>query len=66
MKRIIGIGIGILYLFIAAGALRTGATGRSAGQEDIAFWWTVIGVLLLVAGIAAFAGTLMHSRRVRE
>ena len=66
MNRIIGLGIGVLYLFIAFGALRRGSAGWDAGMDDLGFWWTVIGLLLLGAAAAALVGTVIHSRQVRE
>lgn len=65
MKRIIGIGVGLVIMVISAVALRAGHAGRLQGFEDIAFWWTVVGVLLAVASMAAIIGSILHSGRAR-
>ncbi len=62
MKRVIGMGIGILYFGIAYGALSRANAGWAAGYEDIGFWWTVIAVLLSIAATGALVGTYLHTR----
>jgi hypothetical protein len=66
MKRIIGIGIGLVIMVISVVALRAGQAGRVEGFDDIAFWWTVVGVLLGAAALSAIAGALIHSPRARD
>jgi len=63
MKRILGMGVGVVYLVIAFGAYRRASTGWDAGHADLGFWWTVIGVLLTVAALGALIGTWIHTRR---
>lgn len=62
MKRIIGIVIGIGYQVIAAASLHRALDGWAAGFSDVGFWWTVIAVLLSVAGFGAIVGTWLHTR----
>ncbi len=62
MKRVIGIVIGLLYLFISFNAFRTSAGGWNAGHSDIGFWWGVIAMLLGIAGIGAMVGSWLHTR----
>ena len=62
MKRIVGIGIGIVYLGISALTLRTAAVGWQAGHSDLGFWWSVIAALLAIAGLGAVIGTWIHTR----
>ena len=60
MNRFFGYFIGIVWLGLAYGAYQTGATGSSLGQDDVAFWWTVIAGLLAIAGLGALVGTTIH------
>ncbi len=62
MKRIIGIVIGLAYQVLAILSLRRALGGWSAGFSDIGVWWTVIAVLLSVAGFGAIIGTWIHTR----
>jgi len=67
MKQYAGLVIGVIYIFIAFGAFRTGAHGWENGYPDLGLWWTVIGVILTVAGFAALVGTWIHTQaRVEE
>lgn len=61
MKRSIGLIIGVIYIFIAFGAYKTGMAGWTAGHADLGFWWTVIGILLTIAGLGALMGTWIHA-----
>lgn len=61
MKRILGMGVGVLYLVIAYGAYSRARAGMDAGQGDIGFWWTVIAVLLTIAALGALIGTWIHT-----
>jgi hypothetical protein len=62
MKRILGMGVGVLYLVIAFGAYSRASAGWEAGQGDIGFWWTVIAVLLTIAALGALIGTWIHTQ----
>ena len=62
MKRIVGIGIGVLYYGLAFGALRRAGAGWDTGYSDVGFWWTVIAVVLAIAATGAMVGTWIHTR----
>ena len=62
MKRIIGMGVGVIYIVLAYAAFTRAGTGRAAGHGDIAFWFSVVGSLLAIASLAAFIGTFIHTR----
>lgn len=62
MKRILGMGVGAIYLVIAFGAFQRATDGWSEGHSDLGFWWTVIAVLLAVAAMGALVGTWIHTR----
>lgn len=62
MNRIFGYLVGIVWLGLAYGAYSRGAAGGAAGQEDVAFWWTVIAALLGIAALGALVGTTLHTR----
>lgn len=62
MNRIIGMGIGVLYLGVAFGALQWANNGWATGYEDVGFWWTVIAVILTIAATGALIGTWIHTQ----
>ena len=63
MKRILGMGVGIVWYGLAFGAFRTASGGWETGHPDIGFWWTVIACLLAIAGTGALVGTYIHTRQ---
>jgi hypothetical protein len=66
MNRIIGWGIGFLYLGLAFGALTRANGGWATGYEDVGFWWTVIAVLLAIAAFGALIGTWIHTQPQKD
>jgi len=62
MKRIIGLVIGIVWLFMAGLAYRESAGGWAIGHSDIGFWYAVIGSFLAIAGLGCIIGTMIHTR----
>lgn len=66
MKRILGMGVGVIYLGIAFGAFFRASAGWSAGYNDLGFWWTVIAVILAIAAGGALIGTWIHTRRAES
>ncbi len=62
MRRIFGVGVGVVWLGMAIGAFRNGGAGWDAGHSDLGFWWTVIAGLLAIAGLVALIGTWIHTR----
>ncbi len=61
MKKHAGLVIGVLYLIIAMGAFKNGMVGWEGAHGDLGFWWTVIGCLLVIAGLGALVGTYIHA-----
>jgi uncharacterized protein YneF (UPF0154 family) len=66
MKLVVGILIGLLYLFISSRALQESSAGWNAGNSDLGFWWAVIASLLAIAGLGAIIGTWIHTRSSRD
>ena len=66
MKRMFGLGVGVLYLGIAFGAFRNASAGWEAGHADLGFWWTVIAALLTIAALGALIGTWIHTQRTES
>ena len=62
MRRIFGMGVGVVWLGMAYLALRTGSAGWDAGHSDLGFWWTVIAGFLAIAGLGALIGTWIHTQ----
>jgi hypothetical protein len=62
MKRIIGWGVGVFYLVIAAAVFRYAMAGRADGHGEIGFWFSVVGTLLSIAALGAFIGTWIHTQ----
>lgn len=62
MKRILGLGIGALWLVLTFLAFRNAGMSAEMGAPDAALWWRVITGLLAVATTGAFVGTLIHTR----
>ncbi|MEZ4414264.1 MAG: hypothetical protein R3E10_00765 [Gemmatimonadota bacterium] len=66
MKSIIGIVVGVIWLFLASRAFSFALAGGQAGQADLHFWWIVVGSLLSVAALGAIIGGLIHGRAQRS
>lgn len=62
MKRILGLGVGVLWFVFSFMAFRWAGTGREMGAPDVVLWWSVIGVILAIAACGAVGGTLIHTR----
>lgn len=62
MNRIFGYVVGLVWLGLAYGAFQNSSAGRSAGQPDVGFWWSVIAGILTIAALGALIGTTIHSR----
>ena len=58
-----GFGIGILWLLMAGTSLWSSFRGYANDRTDWGIAWGVVGILLLVAGIAAMFGTWWHLTR---
>ena len=63
MTRIIGLTIGVVWLFMSALAFRQSAAGWAIGYSDIGFWYAVIGSFLAIAGLGAIGGTIIHTKQ---
>lgn len=66
MNRVPGMAIGVLYLAMAFGALQRANGGWDTGYSDIGFWWTVIAVILAIAGCGALGGTWLHTQKTER
>ena len=62
MKRIMGIGVGVIYMGIAFGAFTKANAGWASGLDDIGFWWTVVAALLTIGALGAMIGTWIHTQ----
>lgn len=60
----VGFTIGVLWLVMAGTALWAAARGISLDRSDWALGWGLVGILLLIAGAAALAGTWYHQNRI--
>jgi hypothetical protein len=61
MKRILGMGVGVLYLGLAFGAYSRAGAGWDAGHADLGVWWTVVAAFLGIAALGALIGTWIHT-----
>ncbi len=66
MKRILGMGVGVVYLVISYAAFSRARTGWDAGHADIGFWFTVIAGFLFIAALAAIIGTWIHTQETSD
>ncbi|MBM4182884.1 MAG: hypothetical protein FJ207_01510 [Gemmatimonadetes bacterium] len=62
MKRILGMGVGVVYIVLAFAAFTRASSGWEEGHGDIGFWFTVVGGFLSIAALAAFIGTWIHTK----
>lgn len=62
MKRILGMGVGVVYIVLAYAAFNRASSGWEAGHGEIGFWFSVVGTFLSIASLAAFIGTWIHTR----
>jgi len=63
MKRIIGWGVGVVFLLISFVQFSRASAGRAEGHGEIGFWFSVVGALLFIAALAAFIGTWIHTQK---
>jgi peptidoglycan/LPS O-acetylase OafA/YrhL len=61
-----GVIVGLLWIAMALGALWSSGQGVEKGRADWALAWGLVGILLLVAGCSAVAGSVMHRNHVRD
>ncbi len=66
MKRILGMGVGVVYLVISYVAFSRARTGWNDGHGEIGFWFSVIATFLLIASLAAFIGTWIHTQETSD
>lgn len=59
-----GVVVGLLWIAMALTCIVSGVRGYANDRGDWGLAWTLIGTLLLVAGLAAIIGTWWHQRRV--
>ena len=65
MSRILGFGVGLVWLVFVFITFRNSMAGWNAGNNDIGFWWGVICAFLALAAVSAFVGTAIHTRQAR-
>jgi hypothetical protein len=65
MSRILGFGVGLVWLAFVFVAFRNSMEGWNAGNNDIGFWWAVICAFLAIASVSAIVGTAIHTRQTR-
>ncbi len=63
MKRIMGWGVGVVYVVLSFSAFSIAGNGRADGHGELACWFSVVGTLLAIAAIAAFVGTWIHTQQ---
>jgi hypothetical protein len=56
----VGFGIGVLWIAMALWCLVYGIKGYANHRTDYGLAWTVVGVLLMGAGVSALIGTWWH------
>jgi len=66
MKRILGMGVGAVYLGIAWVTYTKADAGWDAGHADLGFWWTVVTAFLTIAALSALIGTWIHTQGTRS
>ncbi|MGH7503845.1 MAG: hypothetical protein ACREL7_19120 [Longimicrobiales bacterium] len=59
-----GFGVGILWLVMAVTSLWSGIRGYANDRADWGLAWTLVGILLLAAGLSAMIATWWHLTRV--
>jgi len=62
MKRILGMGVGLVYFVIAFGAFSRARAGWADNYPDVGFWFTIIAAFLTIAGVSALVGTWIHTQ----
>lgn len=62
-SQVAGMIVGAVIAALAAWGIWSGVSGFQAGQQDVGFWYTVMGVFLALAAGAVFIGTRIHTRR---
>ena len=65
MRKIAGIVVGAVWTVFTVIAFRNSAAGWSQGQEDLGFWWAVIGTFLGLAALSAVVGSWITGGRSR-
>ena len=66
MKRILGMGVGVVYLGISYVAFSRARTGWNEGHGEIGFWFSVIAAFLFFAALAALIGTWIHTQETSD
>lgn len=62
MKRILGWGVGVVWLGLALAAFNIARNGMADGHGELGFWFSVVGTFLLIASLGAFIGTWIHTQ----
>lgn len=62
----IGAAVGILWIAMAVAALVSAFQGLQNGRLDWLVGWGLVGVLMLIGGLAAIGGTWVHQYRLKD
>lgn len=62
MRFPVGVFVFLFYAVLSGLTLRKAVGHWAAGQDDLGFWFTVVAVLLGIAGTGALVGSRIHSR----
>ena len=60
--QVAGMIVGAVIAALALWGFWSGVSGFQAGQQDVGFWYTVMGAFLLLAAGAVIVGTRIHTR----
>jgi hypothetical protein len=66
MKRMIGWGVGVVYLVLSFTIFSRASAGLAGGHGELGFWYSVVGTFLFIAALGAFIGTWIHTRERAE
>lgn len=66
MRFPVGLIVFLLYAVLSGLTFRKAWGHWAVGQEDLGFWFTVVAILLGIAGTGALVGWWIHSRPTED